>query len=255
MTGPDELSPSQEDYLEAILLVQRDQSVARARDLVERLGVSSSSVTGALHSLAAKDLINYAPYSYVTLTAEGERAAERIAVRHETLKRFFVDVLGVGAEEADGSACRLEHAIPGNLLDRLTWFVEFISSRPEGGPDWLEEFRSYCDSVEGRDSGQQAAPRDDGADRPVALLCDLDPGDHARIVRVTGRRSPTKRLVGMGLVPGAELRVERAAPLGDPVEISVRGNHLSFRREEAAEIAVELIASHRPGRKRRGWRR
>jgi Fe2+ transport system protein FeoA len=54
----------------------------------------------------------------------------------------------------------------------------------------------------------------------------------------------------MGLVPGAELRVERVAPLGDPIEISVRGNHLSFRREEAEEIAVELVAR---GQRRR-WR-
>lgn len=75
----------------------------------------------------------------------------------------------------------------------------------------------------------------------MGFLCDLVPGDRARILRVTGRTMATRRLVGMGLIPGTELRVERVAPLGDPVEISLKGYHLSFRREEAADIAVEMI--------------
>lgn len=44
----------------------------------------------------------------------------------------------------------------------------------------------------------------------------------------------------MGVIPGAEVEVERAAPLGDPIEIKIKGYHLSLRKEEAANIYVEV---------------
>ena len=50
-----------------------------------------------------------------------------------------------------------------------------------------------------------------------------------------------KRIVDMGMVPGAEVEMERYAPLGDPIEIKVKGYHLSLRKEDVSLIMIELI--------------
>jgi DtxR family Mn-dependent transcriptional regulator len=63
------LSASLEDYLEAILRIVQEKQVARAKDVGKRLNVGRSSVTGALHALADRKLINYAPYDLRTLRA------------------------------------------------------------------------------------------------------------------------------------------------------------------------------------------
>lgn len=71
-------------------------------------------------------------------------------------------------------------------------------------------------------------------------LRDLAVGDHATVVGYDeGGRAYRKRLLAMGLTPGAEITVTRYAPLGDPVEIRVRGFALSVRKDEAATLLVE----------------
>ena len=71
-------------------------------------------------------------------------------------------------------------------------------------------------------------------------LKDLAVGDRAKVVGYDeGGRAYRKRLLAMGLTPGAEITVTRYAPLGDPVEIRVRGFALSVRKDEAASLLVE----------------
>ena len=77
----------------------------------------------------------------------------------------------------------------------------------------------------------------------MATLQDLRPNDRARIsgFAETGR-AYRKKLLSMGLTPGAELTVKRIAPIGDPVEISVRGFSLSLRKAEADALLVEKLS-------------
>ena len=70
-------------------------------------------------------------------------------------------------------------------------------------------------------------------------LKDLEPGQKARIIKISGTSSIKRRIMDMGLVPGAEIEMERYAPLGDPVEIKLKGYHLSLRKEEAENIVIE----------------
>ena len=67
----------------------------------------------------------------------------------------------------------------------------------------------------------------------------LRPSQDGRILRVDGVRSVVRRLMELGLVPGTSVRVVRSAPLGDPIELAVRGVRLSVRRSEARLIHVE----------------
>jgi ferrous iron transport protein A len=71
-------------------------------------------------------------------------------------------------------------------------------------------------------------------------LKDLAVGDRATVVGYDeGGRTYRKRLLAMGLTPGAQITVTRYAPLGDPVEIRVRGFALIVRKDEAASLLVE----------------
>jgi Fe2+ transport system protein FeoA len=73
----------------------------------------------------------------------------------------------------------------------------------------------------------------------VALM-DMKPGQKAKIVKIKGRGSTNKRIVDMGVEPGTMIELERVAPMGDPVDVKVKGYHLSLRREEATGITVEV---------------
>jgi len=139
------LTSSLEDYLEAIYQLKREKKAARAKEISKRLGVNRSSVTGALHALAERELINYAPYDIATLTPEGERVAANISHRHLVLKDFFVKVLGVKAAEAEDSACRIEHVVSETILDRLAQFVDFIQVCPRLDINWIEETGYFCE--------------------------------------------------------------------------------------------------------------
>jgi ferrous iron transport protein A len=69
-------------------------------------------------------------------------------------------------------------------------------------------------------------------------LAQLRPGEQGRIVAVRGAGPLKRRLMDMGLLPGQEIRVEKVAPLGDPIELRVRSYALSLRRAEAEGVEV-----------------
>ena len=75
---------------------------------------------------------------------------------------------------------------------------------------------------------------------PTKPLRELKPGEKGKIVGISGKGSTHQRLLDMGLVPGTEVKVERVAPLGDPIEVKIKGYHLSLRKEEATNIRVEI---------------
>lgn len=72
-------------------------------------------------------------------------------------------------------------------------------------------------------------------------LNSLPIGATAKVTNVNGNSPITKRLMEMGVVPGASVRVIKSAPFGDPLEISVRGYHLAMRRNEADTIEVQSL--------------
>ena len=74
-------------------------------------------------------------------------------------------------------------------------------------------------------------------------LDELEPGRKARVVRVEGDAALRRRIMDMGLVPGTEVRLERSAPLADPVSFRVRGFELSLRRSEAAAVRIDVCRS------------
>ena len=142
------LSASLEDYMEAIFHIVDEKKVARGKEIAKRLKVSRASVTEALRSLSKKGLINYEPYEVITLTDKGREVAEDVIRRHEALKDFFIKILAIDDAIAEESACRIEHAAPPEVIDRLIRLVEFIESSPDSGATFLKDFAKLAKKTE-----------------------------------------------------------------------------------------------------------
>jgi len=143
MSSADSVSASLENYLEAIFHIIKEKQAARAKDIAQRLQLKGSSVTGALRVLAERDLINYTPYDIITLTAKGKRIARDVVNRHETLSKFFTNVLLLDEGTAEESACELEHGISRKILDRLVNFMNFIQLCPRIESNWQKALTHY----------------------------------------------------------------------------------------------------------------
>ena len=70
-------------------------------------------------------------------------------------------------------------------------------------------------------------------------LKDVKIGNWAKVVKLHGEGALRRRIMDMGITKGVEVRVRKVAPLGDPIEITVRGYELSLRKEDAQMIEIE----------------
>ena len=123
------LSSNMEDYLEAISLAADENGRARITDVRDMLGVKTPSVTGALRVLAEGGYLKHEPYRGVTLTAKGRRTAQDVRRRHGILSAFLTDVLGVNVKTANIDACKMEHTISKETLEKLHDFLHKYTGR------------------------------------------------------------------------------------------------------------------------------
>ncbi|MCK5132028.1 MAG: metal-dependent transcriptional regulator [Candidatus Sabulitectum sp.] len=153
----EKLTASLEDYIEAIASLAGSSGETRAADIADTLGVSRPSVTVALRALASRKMVNYRPYSTVSLTEDGRKHATAVLRKHRILGRFFNEILGADEELADSAACRVEHAIGEEITDRLVDFLAFIDNCPiaaEGGFEYNSEKRKNFRKEEGAADGK-----------------------------------------------------------------------------------------------------
>ena len=73
----------------------------------------------------------------------------------------------------------------------------------------------------------------------MKTIGDMKIGEAAKVVRLSGEGAVKRRIMDMGLTKGAQVTVRKVAPLGDPIELTVRGYELSIRKDEAAKVEVE----------------
>lgn len=255
MTQTPALSASLEDYLQTIYQLVEERRVARVRDISARMKVNMSSVTGALKQLSSYNLVDYEPYQVITLTDVGSVRAKELVRRHNVLKNFLLNMFSLDPVVAEDNAHRMEHAIDGETLERFVRFAEFVAHCPRAGRQWIESFPTFCEKsapneqcercVESclktiREMRKRQLQRREDSFGSVPLS-QLEPGEKGRVVKVGGQGVIRKKIVEMGLVPGTTIEVEKLAPLGDPMELKVKGYHLSLRKEEAAGILIQQL--------------
>jgi len=271
MSTEPNLTANMEDYLEAIDAIQKKKKIVRVRDIAKYLKVKMPSVSGALKGLVKKNLVNHESYEYVELTSQGRQIAQEVARKHEILHRFLVEILGLDKKNAQIEACNMEHAIGEKALERLVRFIEFVEACPQGGPLCLKTFRHGMEtgdfniicplSGEKIMDSETVLNASGASENDVFIRADegeiklegekknvnekslnqLKPGMKGKITKVKGQGQLHRRILDMGVVRGTMVEVEKVAPLGDPIDIIVKGYHLSLRKAEAANIFVEVV--------------
>jgi len=232
------LSRSLEDYLEAIHNLKHSGKTARVKDIAVQLGVKMPSVTEAIQTLAAKGLVKHKPYGEVELTAGGADLAQGVAGRHDAVRDFLVGVLGLDEAAAEREACGIEHSIRPETLDKLRRFVDFVRVGGDDPSLRLSDFRRFVEHGRHPVHGEIAVCPVEGIE--TVSLSDVEAGVSGTIRCVRAAGPIRKRLIEMGVTTGTSFEMIRSAPLGDPIEIKVRGYLLSLRIAEASQIQVEI---------------
>ena len=104
------MSPSQEDYLKTILIIQKQLGYVRSTDIANYLSVTKPSVSRAVHLLEDNGFIVFDEHRFIQLTPAGFERANTIYQRQCTLQALLI-FLGVDAQTAAKDACRLEHTL------------------------------------------------------------------------------------------------------------------------------------------------
>ena len=123
------LTMANEDYLECIVRIEAegpDQSTdgIRSVEIAQRLDVSKASVNKAIASLKSQGMVEQAHYGKVRLTEEGRSIGAAVWRRHRMLRAFLTDELGVEFDRADEEACKMEHALSEDTMDRWIAHME-----------------------------------------------------------------------------------------------------------------------------------
>jgi DtxR family Mn-dependent transcriptional regulator len=199
---------SQEDYLKALYKLHGDSRPVPTRELAQRLGISSPSVSEMVTRLTAQGLVEHDRYRGQQLTREGRKVALELVRHHRLLEMFLVQVLGYSWDEVHEEAERLEHVISERMEQRI---FELLG-RPELDPHG------------------HAIPTLAGKVRPVSdrPLSETHAGERV-IVQGVSDDDPQRlrELERRRLLPGTRIAVVAGSEYEGPIEVRIRGRRES----------------------------
>ena len=199
---------SQEDYLKALYLLGGADRPVPTRELAQRLGISSPSVSEMVTRLSVQGMVEHDRYRGQQLTREGRKVALELVRHHRLLEVFLVEVLGYAWDEVHDEAERLEHVISERMEQRI---FELLG-RPELDPHG------------------HAIPTRGGRMRAVShrSLSESKVGERL-VVQGVSDDDPLKlrELQRRGLVPGTSMTVVGASEFEGPVEVRIKGRRES----------------------------
>jgi Mn-dependent DtxR family transcriptional regulator/Fe2+ transport system protein FeoA len=234
MTQVGSLSESLEDYLKIIFQLERDRRVARVKDIAARKGVRMASVTGALRRMAKEGLVHYGAREFVELTDDGAELARKVLQRHDFLRRFLTNTLGLPKETADKDADAIEHHLSAETLGRLVALYQFLATY--GHSHLLSQFLE-----DGLSVPCSHCPNADPVLRPATKsLHDLEPGSWGRVTWVDGDAKHRLDLVEKGVMP--RVRMEMEAKHGGLVKVRIKGTPVQLTEDQARAILVQPIS-------------
>ena len=128
MHDSDGLSPTHEMYLKVLYRLRHDDEIARVRDMAKGLGVTPSTVSAVLKKLERAGLLVHDRYGAIKLTPAGERVAECVIRKFDTIRSLLTDVLGLDPETAEVDACTMEHAVSPVTINRMEYLLRLVQS-------------------------------------------------------------------------------------------------------------------------------
>ncbi len=123
------ISLAQQNYIESIAYLLKRNKQARTTDLAGLLGVSMPSVSEGVRRLVERGFAARKSWHEIVLTKQGERIALQLDRRQRVLVKFMIKVLAMEPDKADKLACRIEHCIDREFVDRLVKLAEFLDSQ------------------------------------------------------------------------------------------------------------------------------
>jgi DtxR family transcriptional regulator, Mn-dependent transcriptional regulator len=211
---------AQQDYLKALYLLHGDQRPVPTRDLAQRLGISSPSVSEMVTRLTAQGLVEHDRYRGQQLTREGRKVALELVRHHRLLEMFLVQVLGYRWDEVHDEAERLEHVISERMEQRI---FELLG-RPELDPHG------------------HAIPTLGGKVRPISErpLSECRVGEKV-VVQGVSDDDPARlrELERRGLLPGKRIEVVAASTYESPLEVRIKGRRVAVPLGLARAVFVE----------------
>ncbi len=208
-----------EEYVEGIYRLREGLGRATTGELADYMCVSPGSATSMVRKLDHLGLVKYTPYKSVELTADGEKLAKVLTRTHRVLKRFLVDMVGLPWNDVHELACKLEHYMSADVIDRMYERLDRPKTCPHGNPINPDE--------------------EDGSVR----LADTAVGDKLRMVKVTNERYEfLKFLEEVGLLPGKEFEFVGATEIDGLLHLGVGGKRVTVGREVARHVGVQKTA-------------
>ncbi len=210
-----------EDYVKTIYALAQEESPVSTSRVAAARGVKPASATSMIQRLAKLKLVNYAKHYGVTLTEAGEKLALEVIRHHRLLELYLMEALGFSWDEVHEQADILEHVISEKLEERIAAALNHPQFDPHGDP------------IPALD-GSMAALN-------TLTLTDVPAGGEARVARILDDSNSEllRYLAGLGLVPGAAVRVTAVAPFLGPLTIEVGGEEKVIGRNLAELILVE----------------
>ncbi len=212
-----------EDYVKAIYaLTIEPEHTASTSQIAERLGVTAGSVSMMIKRMDASGLAEHVPYRGVRLTPAGRRLALRVIRRHRLLELFLATSLDVPWEDVHGFAEALEHAASDELIELIAEKLGDPVADPHGDP-----IPSRLLEID---------------EAPQPTIADLEPGQRARIVRVSDARPEMLRyLTQQRIGIGDELELIGRQPFDGPCELRLGATTHSLGLRLAQAIQVERL--------------
>lgn len=214
-----QFSESMEMYLKAMLEMGGREVVAVGR-LAERLGVTPVSANEMIRRLGEQGLVRHIPYKGVELTRRGQEVARDVMRRQRLWEVFLYEHLKIEWAKIYELACALEHATAPEVTEALAAFLGDPKTCPRGNP----------------------IPAADGSFTPLdgIPLSAAEVGATVRVLAVNATATDVLRhLQERGLLPGAMVTVEGAAPLQGPLALRVDGREVALGLSLAEFVIVK----------------
>jgi DtxR family Mn-dependent transcriptional regulator len=211
---------AQEDYLKALYHLHGDQRPVPTRDLAQRLGISSPSVSEMVTRLTAQGLVEHDRYKGQQLTREGRKVALELVRHHRLLEMFLVQVLGYSWDEVHDEAERLEHVIS----ERMEQRIFDLLGRPE-----LDPHGHAIPSASGKVRSLSERPLSECRAGEKVVVQGVSDEDAARL----------RELKRRGLMPGTHLEVVSVSEYESPIVVKIQGRRLSVPLGLARAVFVE----------------
>ncbi len=207
-----------EDCLEALnkIASESTQQVSFS-DLRGELRMSDAEIHAILDELEQEGHVRRASGGNIELTETGRALGEEVLRKHHTLECFLTEMLGMDANKASQEACRLEHDVSDETIDRLSLYI-----------------RDACPGA------YRWGRRREIAEEGMQSLLDFSEGDDLRVVFVCGP-GWKRRLIDLGIVPGQNLSLKRKLR-NQSIVVRVKQCDVALSPEIARSIFVEKRA-------------